>query len=166
MRSLVPRDTTLANIFLVYHKKKLAGNCPLEYTPFYYQRQVDDIFALLNSSEHKLPCQYIFYYKKQKKTRCFLRDPNIIREQCKFTTSLYHKSTYYTYFDSFLPSTNKIAVIHKLLYKCFQICSDWTKIHLELVKLMAVFKTNGFLENCITVLKHFLITNIKYKKNW
>ena len=40
----------------------------------------------------------------------------------------------YTHFDSFLPSSNKIGLLHTLLYRCFRICSDWTKFHLELVK--------------------------------
>ena len=40
-------------------------------------------------------------------------------------------------------------MIHKFLYRCFQICSDWTKINLELVRLINVFKNNGFLENFI-----------------
>ena len=36
-----------------------------------------------------------------------------------------------------------------LLYRCFQICSDWTKFHIELVKLIDVFKSNGYPENFI-----------------
>ena len=40
-------------------------------------------------------------------------------------------------------------MIHTLLYRCSQIFSDWTKFHLELVKLMDVFKSNGCPENFI-----------------
>ena len=40
-------------------------------------------------------------------------------------------------------------MIHTLLYRCFRICSDWTKFHLELVKLMDVFNGNGYPENFI-----------------
>ena len=79
-------------------------------------------------------------------------DVNIIREQGKFTTSVYRKPTFsgiYTHFDSFLPSSNKIGLLHTLLYRCFRICSDWTKFHLELVKLIDVFKSNGYPENFI-----------------
>ena len=50
-------------------------------------------------------------------------DVNIIREQGKFIISVYR---------------NKIGMIHKLLYRCLPICSDQTKSHLELVKLMDV----------------------------
>ena len=70
----------------------------------------------------------------------------------KITTSVYRKPTFsgiYTHFDSFLPSSNKIGLLHALLYGCFRICSDWTKFHLELVKLTDVFKNNGYPENFI-----------------
>ena len=36
-------------------------------------------------------------------------------------------------------------MIHTLLYKCFQICSDWTKFYLEL----DVFKSKGYSDNFI-----------------
>ena len=40
-------------------------------------------------------------------------------------------------------------MIHTLLCRCFQICSDWTKFPLELVKLKDVFNSNGYSENFI-----------------
>ena len=76
-------------------------------------------------------------------------DVKIICEKDKFSTSVYHKPTLgriYTHFDSFLPSSNKIGLLDTLLYRCFRICSDWTKFHLELVN---VFKNNGYPENFI-----------------
>ena len=79
---------------------------------------------------------------------------NIILEQGRFNTSVYRKpilSAIYTHFDSFLPPSNKIG----LLYRCFWISSDWTKFHLELIKLIDVFKSNGypdnFINNCFKV---------------
>ena len=75
---------------------------------------------------------------------------NVICEQGKFTTSVYCKPTISRIStDSFLPSTYKIGMIYTLLYRCFQICSDWTKFHFELVKLMDVFTSNGYHENFI-----------------
>ena len=85
-------------------------------------------------------------------------DVDIIREKDKFTTFVYRKPTFsgvYNHFDSFLPSSNKIGLFHKLLYRCFRIRSDWTKFHLELVKLIGVFKNNdypdNFINNCFKV---------------
>ena len=40
-------------------------------------------------------------------------------------------------------------MLHTLLYRCFRICSDWTKFHLELVKLIDVFKKNGYPDNFV-----------------
>ena len=109
-----------------------------------------------------------FTTDNEKRNRLSFFDVNTIREKGKFTTSVYRKATFsgiYTRFYSFLPSSNKIGLLHTLLYRCFQICSDWTKFHLELVKLIDVFKSNGYPENFINnCLKCFWITNIEYKK--
>ena len=91
-----------------------------------------------------------FTIENEKDNRMSFLDVNIIHEQGKFTTSVYHKAIFsemFTHFDSFLPSIYKIGMIHTLLYRCFRICSDWTKFHLELVKLMDVCKSNGYPEN-------------------
>ena len=87
-------------------------------------------------------------------------DLNIIREKGKFTTSVYRKPTFsgiYTNFDSFLPSSNKIGLLHTLLYIRFQICWDWTKFHSELVKLTDVFKNNGYPEKFINRIQEKVI---------
>ena len=152
---------TLANAFLVYHEKNWLERCPLEHRPLYYRRYVDDIFALFNSPEH-LQCfpSYLnschrnisFTIENEKDNRMSFLDVNIIREQGEFTTSVYRKPTFsgiYTNFDSFLPSSNKISLLHTFLYRSFRICSDWTKFHLELVNLIDLFKSNGYPENFI-----------------
>ena len=156
-----PLGPTLANAFLVYHKKNWLEHCPLEYRPLYYQRYVDYKFVLLNSAEH-LKCfhSYLnfrqlnisFTTENEKDNRISFLDVNTIREKDKFITSVYRKPTFsgiYTHFDSFLPSSKKIGLLHTSLYRCFRICSDWNKFHLELVKLIDVFKNNGYPENFI-----------------
>ena len=58
----------LANAILVYHEINWPERCLLKYRPFYYQRYVDDIFVLFNSTEHLkryvMSCQHIFYNRK------------------------------------------------------------------------------------------------------
>ena len=91
-----------------------------------------------------------FALENENDRRTFLLDVNVIREQGKFTASVYRRPTFgriYTHFDSFLPSTYKTGMILTLLCRCFQICSEWTKFKLELVKLMDAFKSNGYPEN-------------------
>ena len=68
-----------------------------------------------------------------KNATMFFFDINKICEQGKFTTSVYHKprfSKVNTDFDSSLPSTYKTGMIYTLLYRCFRICSDWTKLRI------------------------------------
>ena len=48
-----PLDPTLAKAFLFYHKKHWIERCRLKYRQFFYQRYVDDMIVLFNSSEHQ-----------------------------------------------------------------------------------------------------------------
>ena len=113
-------------------------------------------------------CQHILYCRKAKRQRNVFLDVNIIREPGEFTTSVYRKSTFSgicTHFDSFLPSAYKIGMIHTLLYRCFRICSYWTKFHLELVKLMDVFRSSSWAENFINnYFKTFLDNKYRIKE--
>ena len=154
-----PLGPTLANAFLVYHEKNWLEHCPVEHRPLYYRRYVDDIFVLFNSSKHlKRFYSYLnsrhfnisFTAENEKDNRMSFVDVNIICEKDNFTASVCRKPTFsgiYTHFCSFLPSSNKISLLHTLLYRCFRICSDWTKFHLELVKLTDAFKNNRYPEN-------------------
>ena len=79
-------------------------------------------------------------------------DIAIIHEDKTFTTSVYRKPTFsgvYTHFDSFLPSTYKFGTVYTLAYRCFRICSNWTKLHRKLVCLKETFLKNGYLEDFI-----------------
>ena len=84
-------------------------------------------------------------------------DVDISRENCKFVTTVYRKPTFsgvYTHFESFLPSTHKVGMLCTLVYRCFTLCSDWTKFHRELVTLEEIFQRNGFpksfIDKCFT----------------
>ena len=79
-------------------------------------------------------------------------DVNFIREQGKFTTSVYRKPTFsgvYTHFDSFLPNTYKIGVVYTLANRCFLIYSNWSMFRLQLTILREIFQKNGYPENFI-----------------
>ena len=52
----------------------------------------------------------------------------------------------YTHFESFLPSTHKFGMLYTLVYRCFTLCSDWTKFHEELETLKEIFQRNGYLK--------------------
>ena len=65
---------------------------------------------------------------------------------CKFVTAVYWKPTFsgvYTHFDSFLSPVYKVGMIYTLVYRCFKICSNWTKFNEERNFLKHVFLKNG-----------------------
>ena len=71
-----------------------------------------------------------FTIANEKQNRMFFFDVHIIREDEIFDTSVYRKPTFrevYTHFDGFLPSTYKFGTVYTLAYRCFRICSSWTK---------------------------------------
>ena len=79
-----------------------------------------------------------FTIESEKQNRMSFLDVQIIREDKRFTTSLYHKPTFsgvYTHFDNFLPSTCKFGTVYTIAYRCLQTCTGWTKLHNELVCL-------------------------------
>ena len=79
-------------------------------------------------------CPFRLRNKKNGK-KAFL-DVEISQENYKFVTTIYRKPTFsgvYTHFESFLPSTHKFGILYTLVYRCFTLCSDWSKFHRELV---------------------------------
>ena len=69
--------------------------------------------------------------------------------------TVYRKPTFsgvYTHFESFLLTMYKFGMVYALVYRCFKICSDWTKFHEELSSLKQVFLKSGyhfsFTDNC------------------
>ena len=77
----------------------------------------------------------------------------------------------------FLSASFKFGIVYTLAYRCFRICSDWTKFNQELRFLKGVFLKNGyplgFIDSCfkkvidnvltessvkLTVEKHLLIS--------
>ena len=69
-------------------------------------------------------------------------DVEISQENGKFVTTVHRKPTFsavYTHFESFLLSTQKFGMLYTLVYRCFALCSDWSKFHGEIVTLREVF---------------------------
>ena len=92
-----------------------------------------------------------FTIENEKEIRMSFLDINIICEQGKFATFTYPKPTFVDFILILTVFCHppKIFMIHTLLYRFYQICSDWTKFRLELVKLTDVSKNNGYPENFI-----------------
>ena len=70
-----------------------------------------------------------FSFEKEKNGKLSFLDVEVSPEGNKFTTTIYHKSTFsgaYTHFDSFLP-TYKFCMIYTLVFRYFSVFSNWTK---------------------------------------
>ena len=151
-----PLGPTLANAFLCFYEKKWLEQCPDEFKPVYYRRYVDNIIVLFRSRDHlfkfkdylnKCHPSMKFSFEEEKNGKLSFLDVEVCREGNKFVTSVYRKPTFsgvYTHFDSFLPSTYKFGMIYTLTFRCFSLCSSWTKFHNELAILKDIFLKNGY----------------------
>ena len=66
-------------------------------------------------------------------------DMKTVRENSKFTTSVYHKPTFsrvFINFESFfMPKSYKYALIFTLLHRTFKLCSKFELFHQEIENL-------------------------------
>jgi len=83
-------------------------------------------------------------------------DIKIIRENNKFSTSVYRKPTFsgvFTHYSSFIDETYKKSLLFTLLFRCYSICSSFEKLHEEIEILRDIFKRNSYpsilLDQCI-----------------
>ena len=163
----------MANVFLSFYETKWLEQCPNEFKPVFYRRYVDDIFVLFESAEHLSKfhaylntCHLYMYFSFEQEINDKLPflDVEVSRQQGKLVTSVSRKPTFssvYTHFDSFLPEVYKVGMIYILAYRCFKICSDWTKFHEELNFLKQVYLKNGcplsFIDKCFKMVINTLV---------
>ena len=107
--------------------------------------------------------------EREKENKLSFLDVEIIREQGKFTTTIYRKPTFsgvYSNFESFLPSVYKFGKVYTLVYRCFRICSNWTQFHTELIFLKGIFQKNCYPKNFIYKCFKKFLNNVHFvKKN-
>ena len=94
----------------------------------------------------------IFTVETEQNNKISFLDVNIIHEQGKFITRVCRKTTFsgrYTHFDIFLPDNYGIGMIYTLVNRCFEICSNWSMFHQQLILLREIFNKNGYPDNFI-----------------
>ena len=140
----LPLGPTLANAFLSHYEKIWLEWCPQEIKPLFCRRYVDDIFVLFESQDKLIKFwdyfngfhpNMSFSNEVERDGKLSFLDVNVFREEGQFVTNVYRKPTFsgvYTHFESFLPATYKFGMVYTLAYRCFWICSDWTKFNQEL----------------------------------
>ena len=108
-----------------------------------------------------------FSMETEKENKLSFLDVEIIREQGKFTTTIYRKPTFSgvcSNFKSFLPSVYKFGMVYTLVYRCFCICSNWAQFHTELTFLKGIFQKSGYPGNFIDKCFKFFLNNIHLVK--
>ena len=156
---------TLANIFLCHYEEQWLKSCPVQFKPIYFKRYVDDIFCLfqneqqVNKFEKYLNSRHtsMNFSRVNEDNRCLsFLDVLISRHEDKFCTSLYKKPTFsglYLNFKSFVPLLYKKGLIFCLVFRIYNICSDWNRIHEEIKKLKCLLLKNkypiSFINFCI-----------------
>lgn len=81
-------------------------------------------------------------FEQGKNVKLSFVDIEVFREKGKFVTTVYTNPTFsgvFTHFESFLVTIYKFGKVYILAYRCFKICSDWTKFPEELSYLKQVF---------------------------
>ena len=160
-----PLGPALANIFMYSFENKWLKDCSHSLKPFFYRWYVDDIFVLFSSLDQaekfkkylssKHPNINFSLEKENDDCLSFL-DINIFHEKGKFFTNVYREKAFsgvYTNFNSFIPETYKTGLIESLLFRCFNLCSDFVKFHHEINILKSILYKNSyshdFVDKCI-----------------
>ena len=160
-----PLGPILANIFLCYHEKEWLKNCPEEFRPMKYVRYVDDTFLLFWDESHiDMFQQYLnqqhtnikFTVEKEENGHLPFLDINITKTDTEFLTGMYRKPTFsgvYSNYRSLIPPEYKFGLVTTLLYRSFELVSDYVTLDKEIKNLKEILKKNhypdGFIDKVI-----------------
>ena len=171
-----PLGPTFANIFMCSLEESMLENCPLRYHPLYYNRYVDDTFALFKT-EYDAECfldhansrhpNINFTIEKEDSSQLSFLDIKVFRDNDHFNTSIFRKSTFTglgSNFYSFCFYNFKINSLSTLLHRAFTLTSDWQLFHKEIEFLSNYFKQNCYPTKVFyTTVKTFLNKQITPK---
>jgi len=148
---------SFANTFLCHHETIWLDECPLAFKPSYYKRYVDDTFMLFHNVDHiPLFLQYLnskhenikFTYEMENNNCIPFLDVLVSRTENNIATSVYRKPTFTglgTNYLSFIPTLFKVNSIKTLLFRCYNISSDWFSFDKEIQ-----FLTNFFSQEWVS----------------
>ena len=151
-----PLGPTFSNIFMCYLEEQILDQCPIEFRPVFYKRYVDDTFVLFREEGHaQLFLEFIntfhnnikFTIEPECNGKLSFLDILVSRDNGKFVTGIFRKKTFtglgLNYF-SHCPSLFKTNSCKTLLFRAYNLCSNWIKFHEEVTFLKHYFKSNCF----------------------
>ena len=148
----------------------------VRYHPLYYNRYVDDTFALFKT-EYDAECfldyatsrhpNINFTIEKEDSDQLSFLDVRVFRNNGHFNTSIFRKSTFTglgSNFYSFCFYNFKMNSLSTLLHRAFTLTSDWQLFHKEIEFLSNYFKQNCYPTKVFnTFVKKFLNKKISPK---
>ena len=152
----LPHSPAFANIFLCHHEQKWLDKSPVNFKPHFYRRYMDDTFLLFDNKDQAT--KFLNYLNSQHPNISFTSeygndfklsflDTQIFKTDNKFHSTVYRKNTFsglgLSYF-SFCSFRFKINAIKSLLYRAFNVCSDYFTLHNEFEFLKSYFTTVSY----------------------
>ena len=132
-------------------------------------RYVDDTFVVLNSkNDLEKTINYLnsihknikFTFETEKKNSIAFLDVLVNKESGKLSTTIYRKKTFtgvMLNWNSLTSKRYKINLIGCLLTRAYNICSDLSKLHLEIEKIKQILSKNDYpMDTIDTQIKKFL----------
>lgn len=150
-----PLGPTLANIFLCFYEEKWLDQCPIQFKPKFYNRYVDDIFILFDNPNqvNKFDKYINSRHENMRFTKEIEEDKSLpfldinIKKNRGFETSIYRKPTFsgvYLNFKSHSPLQYKKGLVNCLLFRIYNLCSNWNIIHEEITKIKKILMQNNY----------------------
>ena len=151
-----PLGPTFANIFLSFHETQWLSQCPNQFKPLLYKRYVDDLLIIFKEPSHApLFLQYLntqhnnitFTIEHEQNNSLPFLDILITHNSTSFDTSVYRKRTNTllgTNFFSFTHPQFIMSSIHTLIYRAYNISSNWFNFHTEITYLKKYFSFNFY----------------------
>ena len=161
-----PLGPILADIFVGFCESKVD---PATW-PSLYNRFVDDTFGIFDSQDEARDLFIIlnglhpalrFTMEAETDNSLPFMDVLVQRDGDTFLRSVYRKPTFtglYTQWDSFAPSSHKVALVRSLVSRAVRICSP-TTLSDELVKIRNIFDSNGYPAHVVEKVLHVTVSN-------
>ena len=152
----LPLGPTFANIFMGYWERIWLRDCPLAFKPIFYRRYIDDTFLLFKDKSHVTQflnylnskhCSIKFTHECESNKQINFLDITVTRHDNSFQCSIYRKPTFTglgTSFFSFTPLRFKITSIQTLIYRAYNVCTNYHSVHTEFEFLKKFFNSNGY----------------------
>lgn len=145
---------TFADYYMCHLENKVFDDQP-HLKPDIYVRYVDDCFLVVDNidmlerikREFERESVLQFTFEKEKKNQLSFLDSLITRQNDKYKTSVYVKSTNHgdcLNYRSICPDRYKTGVIKTLLHRGYAVCSDWQSFHQEIVRIKKLLTNNNY----------------------